>query len=252
MKTQRYFRVGAFYRDENSKSVIVQCYDRKEAETWIPGVKAMLYPGENSDNFRVSISEFKLQINQNNLPHYRITVERPIERIFKDFSEEMEYEGASHLDVVVEAKGQDEAKKIFFEDWFDIFAYGKKPEEYDIYIDEVPLEEMVETEQKMLRQRLISKYISENFGDLSVREFNQMMRRNDKDEQNQMFYRALTAHLKRIRFTEYLEQRLDTEQLTHAAFCKILDALCSAKEGDEVERINLAAIAKYGKEETNE
>jgi hypothetical protein len=88
---------------------------------------------------------------------------------------------------------------------------------------------VIEDEQRMLRQRLISKYVAENFGDMSVREFNQMMRRDDKDEQNQMFYKALSEHLKRIRMSEYLEKRLDTDKISHDEFCKIRDSLCSAK-----------------------
>ena len=249
MEKRKYFRVGAFYRDENSKSVIVQCYNRKEAEGWIPGVKAMLYPGENTDNFRIRVFEFKIQINLNNLNHYRITVERPIQREFKDFDEEMEYDNSLAFDAVVEADDEEEAKAIFFKDWFDFYALGKNPDEYDIYVDEVPLEEMIEKEQRMLRQRLISKYAAENFGDMSVREFNQMMRRDDEEEQNQMFYKALAEHLKKIRMTEYLEKRLETDKLTHAEFCKIRDDLCNAKIGDEFEKINLAATAKYGKKD---
>ena len=248
MTKQRYYRVGAFFRDENRKSVIVQCYDRKEAENWIPGVKAMLYPGENTENYKVRIFEFKLQINLSNLNHYRIVVERPIQREFKDFDEEMEYDNSLAFDAVVEADDEEGAKEVFFQDWFDFYALGKKPEEYDIYVDEVPLEEMIEKEQRMLRQRLISKYAAENFGDMSVREFNQMMRRDDEEEQNQMFYKALADHLKMVRMAEYLEKRLDTDKLTHAEFCKIRDELCVAKVGDEFEKINLAATAKYGRE----
>lgn len=247
MTKQRYFRVGAFYRDENSKSVIVQCYDRKEAETWIPRVKAMLYPGENTDNFQVHIFKFKLQINLNSLDHYRITVERPIRREFKDIDEEMEYDNSLYFSAEIEALDENDAKSKFFEDWFDLYSLGKKPEDYDIYIDEIPLEEMIEKEQRMLRQRLISKYAAENFGDMSVREFNKMMRRDDEEEQNQMFYKALAEHLKNIRMSEYLEKRLETDKLSHAEFCEIRNALCSAKIGEEFEKINLAATAKYGK-----
>ena len=247
MTKQRYFRVGAFYRDENSKSVIVQCYDRKEAEAWIPGVKAMLYPGENTDNFIVSVFEFKLQINLNNLNHYRITVKRPIERKFKDIDEEIDYDNSLTFDAIVEANDEEQAKKIFFEDWFYLYARGNKPEEYDIYIDEIPLEEMIEREQRMLRHRLISQYASEKLGDLSVREFNQLMRKDESEEKNKMFYEALRDLLKRLRMSEYLEKRLQTDIISHAEFCKIRNALCSAKIGEDFEKINLEATAKYGK-----
>lgn len=247
MTKQRYFRVGAFYRDENSKSVIVQCYDRREAETWIPGAKAMLYPGENTEDFRVHIFEFQLQINLNNLNHYRITVERPVERAGTDFDEETDYDGSLTFDAVVEAKDADEAKKMFFEDWFDLYARGHKPEEYDIYIDEIPLEEMIEKEQRMLKHRLICRYASEKLKDLPAGEFVRLMREDDSDEKDQMYYEELRDLLKRLRLSAYLEKRLETDKLSHAEFCEIRDALCSAKAGEEFERINFAATEKYGK-----
>lgn len=243
-----YYRVGAFYKDENKKQIIVQCYDRKEAEQWIPKAKEMLYPDENTENYIVSIFEFQLQINLNNLNHYRITVERPIKREFKDEWEECDYLSAESFDALIEAENEVAAKEKFLSEYFGLYTQDRTPDEYDIYADEVPIEKVIEDEQRMLRQRLISKYAAENFGDMSVREFNQMMRRDDKVEQNQMFYKALSEHLKRIRMTEYLEKRLDTDKLSHAEFCKIRDALCLAKIGEEFEKINLAATAKYGKE----
>ena len=242
-----YYRVGAFYKDENKKQIIVQCYDRKEAEQWIPKAKEMLYPDENTENYIVSIFEFQLQINLNNLNHYRITVERPIKREFKDEWEECDYMSAESFDALIEAENEVAAKEKFLSEYFGLYTQDRTPDEYDIYADEVPIEKVIEDEQRMLRQRLISKYAAENFGDMSVREFNQMMRRDDEEEQNQMFYKALAEHLKRIRMTEYLEKRLDTDKLSHAEFCKIRDALCLAKIGEEFEKINLAATAKYGK-----
>lgn len=247
MTKQKYFRVGAFYRDENVNSVTVQCRDRREAEGFIPRLKAMFYPGENTENYTVKIFEFKLPINRNNLNHYRITIERPLKREFKDEWEECDYMSAQAFDALVEAENEDEAREKFIAESFRMYTQDRTPDEYDIYVDEVPVESVIEDEQRMLRQRLISKYITDNFGDLSVREFNQMMRRDDKDEQNQMFYKALSEHLKGIRMSEYLEKRLDTDKISHAEFCKIRDALCSANTKEEFERINLSAIAKYGK-----
>ena len=247
MTKQRYFRVGAFYRDENVNSVTVQCRDRKAAENFIPKLKAMFYPGENTENYIVKVFEFKLPINRNNLNHYRITIERPLKREFKDEWEECDYMTAQAFDALIEAENEDEAREKFIAESFRMYTEDRSPDEYDIYVDEVPVEEVIEDEQRMLRQRLISKYVAENFGDMSVREFNQMMRRDDKDEQNQMFYKALSEHLKRIRMSEYLEKRLETDKLSHAEFCEIRNALCSAKIGEEFEKINLAATAKYGK-----
>ena len=64
----------------------------------------MLYPDENTENYIVSIFEFKLQNNLNNLNHYRITVERPIKREFKDEWEECDYMYAESFDALIEAE----------------------------------------------------------------------------------------------------------------------------------------------------
>ena len=52
-----YYRVGAFYRNENSKAIIIQVHDRKEAESWVPRVKAMLYPDEDLKTWERSEAE---------------------------------------------------------------------------------------------------------------------------------------------------------------------------------------------------
>ena len=243
-----YYRVGAFYRNEDSKAIIIQVHDRKEAGSWVPRVKEMLYPGEDTTNFRVSIFEFKLQINLSNLNHYRITVERPIKREFKDWEEENIYDNSLTFDGIVEAEDEESAKSKFLEEWFDFYALDKKPEEYDLYVDEVPIKELIEKEQRMLRQRLIGNYARDHYGDMSVREFNRMMRQDDSTEKDKMFYEELKNHLHRIRIVEYLEKRLDIERITYAEFNRICDELCAAKVGDEFEKINRAATEKYGKE----
>lgn len=247
MTNNKYYRVGAFYRNENSKAVIIQAYDRKEAEAWVPRVKEMLYPGENTENYRVSIFEFKLQINLSNLSHYRITVERPIKREFKDWEEENLYENSLAFDGIVEAEDEESAKSKFLEEWFDFYASDKRPEEYDLYVDEVPVKELIEKEQRMLRQKLIGDYARDYYGDMSVREFNEIMRQDESPEKDKMFYEELKKHLHRIRIVEHLEKRLDLERISHAEFNRICDGLCAAKAGDEFESINRAATEKYGK-----
>ena len=243
-----YYRVGAFYRNEDSKAIIIQVHDRKEAEAWVPRVKSMLYPGENTENYRASIFEFKLQINLSNLNHYRITVERPVKREFKNWEEENIYDNSLAFDGIVEAEDEESAKSKFLEEWFDFYALDKKPEEYDLYVDEVPINELIEKEQRMLRQRLIGDYARDHYGDMPVREFCKMMREDESPEKDKMFYEELKKHLHRIRIVEYLEKRLDLERITYAEFNRICDELSAAKVGDEFEKINRAATEKYGKE----
>ena len=248
MTKQRYFRVGAFYRDENVNSVTVQCRDRKTAEEFIPKIKEMLYPGENSENYEVRISEFKLPINRNRLNHFRITVKRPVSRASYDECEEDDYMNAEAFDALIEAEDEAATKEKFISEYFETYSYSRDLCNYDIYVDEEALENVLEERQRMLRQRLISKYATDTYGDLSLSEFNRMMRRNDNEEQNQMFCKALSEHLKKLRMTEYLEKRLETDKLSHAEFCEFRDALCVAKNSEDFKKINLTAITKYGKE----
>ena len=104
MSHTKYFRVGAFYKDENSKSVIVQCYDRNEAEGWIPKAKAMLFPEEKAEALYAHISEFQLQIGLNNLNHYRITVERPTKQALEDALDCPEDLSVLDFNAIVEAE----------------------------------------------------------------------------------------------------------------------------------------------------
>ena len=244
----KYYRVGAFYRDENKKSVIVQCYDRKEAEAWIPRVKEMLFPMENSKDFRASIHEFKLKIKKNELNHYRITVERPVEHNFKDEWEECDYLSAESFDALVEAADEAEARAKFLNESFRLYTTDRAPEQYDIYIDEVPLCEVIKDEQKRLRRRLINKHLCEKYGDIPVGEFVKLMRTVDEND-DEAFYEALKEHLKRIRLSEYLEKRLDASRLLHSEFSKILDELCAARGCEDFEKVNRTAVEKYGKED---
>ena len=138
-------------------------------------------------------------------------------------------------------------KEIFFDEWFESYASGKQREEYDIYVDEVSLGELIDTEERMLRNRLIYKYASESFGDMTVQEFSRIMQDDDSEEKNRMYYEGVKNLLKSLRLSEYIEERLDTSKMTHAEFLKIKDQLCSAKIGDEFEKINREAIEKYGK-----
>ena len=243
-----FYRVGAFYRNKDRKEVIIQAYDRKEAEAWVSRVKEMLYPGEDTTNFRVSIFEFKLQINLSNLNHYRITVERPVKREFKDYAEENVCDNSLAFDGIVEAEDEESAKSKFLEEWFEFYALDKKPDEYDFYVDEVPIKELIEKEQRMLRQKLIGKYAQDHYGDMSVREFCRIMRQDESPEKDRMFYEELKNHLQRIRIVEHLEKRLDLERITYAEFNRICNELCAAKVGDEFEKINCSATEKYGKE----
>ena len=100
----------------------------------------------------------------------------------------------------------------------------------------------------MLRQKLIGRYAQDHYGDMSVREFNRIMRQDESPEKDRMLYEELKNHLQRIRIVEYLEKRLDLERITYAEFNRICNELCAAKVGDEFEKINRAANERYGKE----
>ena len=246
MNQTKYYRVGAFHRSGNTNQVIIRARDREEAKGWVDRVKQMLYPGEDTSDYPTSIFEFKLQINLNNLNHYRIIVERP--KKCTDEWDGLLYVSRS-FDALIEAKNEDEARKIFLDEYFSSYAQGNKPEDYDIYADEIPLKQLLENELEHFRVRLANKYITDKFGDLSVREYTRLMRDiSDAEEKEQIFYKSLTEHLKSLRITEYLEKRINSEMLSHDEFCKIKEKMENAKNKDEFEDVHIKAIKKYGKE----
>jgi hypothetical protein len=110
----------------------------------------------------------------------------------------------------------------------------------------VPLCEVIADERKRLRHRLINKYLCNKYGDMPIRDFARLMQQSDENG-DETFYEALKEHLKRLRLAEYLEKRLDASRLLHSEFTEILDGLCAASESESFEKINRAAVEKYGK-----
>ena len=242
-----YYRVGAFYKDENRKEIMVQVPNRASAEAMVPQVKQILFPGEDIENYPVRIFEFKLQVNLNRLNHYRITVYRPAERIYTDEQEEMLYESAEAFDEVVEADTEEEAKATFLRDYFESYAVGRSPDEYELYVDEVPLSELIKGEEERLLGRIVNGYMREKYGHLPLREYARLMRAQDSGQSDEIRYEALQAFSRALSITEYMEKKLDTASLTYNEFCVIRNQLRAAKTGEDFCRINLEIMERYGR-----
>lgn len=146
------------------------------------------------------------------------------------------------INAIIEAENEADARKQFIDEYSK--HYNEISDKYDIFIEEVSIKELIDKEQKALYQRLICKHIEDNYGDLSVVEFNTVFQSQSKDK---MIYMGLKAYLKRLRVSEYLQKRLDVEKISHAEFCRICDALCNARDNDEIERISKEINTKYGK-----
>ena len=48
---------------------------------------------------------------------------------------------------------------------------------------------------------------------------------------------------------EYMEKKLDTASLTYNEFCVIRNQLRAAKTGEELSRINLEIVERYGRKD---
>ena len=155
-------------------------------------------------------------------------------------------QGADGLSAVICAVSREEAVAKFIGTQYEPDERPETPEQYGIYVEEVPLETLIAEEMEMLRSRITWKYMADTYGDISVGEF--AIRSKDPQERDRMFYEGLQTALKRFRMSEYLEKRLDLTKLTYAEFSEICSALCAAKAREELEKIHIAAIEKYGKE----
>ena len=147
------------------------------------------------------------------------------------------------MNAVIEAENECQARNRFIDEWF----INEKSEDYDILIEEASIDELLKIEQDMLHQRLINKYLFEQKGDMSINELYTLVSNVDNDEMKTMLYKMTKLHLKRLRMSEYLENRIDTSKLSHLEFCRLRDMLCNAKSQEEISKINRELTAKYGK-----
>ena len=100
---------------------------------------------------------------------------------------------------------------------------------------EISVEERIEREEKEIFDNIKREYLSNRYGDCTIREFSKVQKQIEEDKE--MYYDALVDYNKRMRFKKRLLRFIDSNVMTLAQFNKALIALCDAKTDEEFNSI---------------
>ena len=106
---------------------------------------------------------------------------------------------------------------------------------------------MIAEEEISLRYRIKEDYIFAKYGDVSVREFNRLMREQINGEKNRFYYDALQFFLGKTRLRKALERSINLEKISAAEYNALISRLPLANDRTEFEKILNEAKEKYGK-----
>ena len=100
---------------------------------------------------------------------------------------------------------------------------------------EISVEERIEREEKEIFDNIKMEYLSNRYGDRSLKEFSEIQKQMEEDKE--MYYNALIDYNKLMRFKRRLLRFIDKNIMTVDQFDKALTALCDAKTDEEFNSI---------------
>ena len=234
-----FYKVTIIEKNDNHREMIVKADNKEAAVEMIPAAKAFLFPGEDTSGYIAFPESIHIDVMGAQVPHWRITVIRPSGDAVRDEWEEC---GPGTVEMTVEAESPEEALRQGKEEI-------KCPA--DFYVREAPLSEMIAEEREDLERVIHNDYIIDRYGDVSVREFNRLMRKKFKseEEKEQSEYEALRHFLGKINLHKMLARSVDFKKITVAEHDALVSELQHTKERELFMELLNGAIAKYGKGE---
>ena len=233
-----FYKVTIIEKNDNHKEMIVKADSKEAAVAMIPAAKAFLFPGEDTSEYIAFPESIHVDVLGAQVPHWRITVIRPV----SETRDEWEECGPGTGEMTLEAENPEEALRQVKEEI-------KCPA--DFYVREAPLSEMIAEEREHLEYLIHNDYITDRYGDVSVREFNRLMRKKFKseEEKEQSEYEALRHFLGKINLHKMLARSVDFKKITVAEHDALVSELQHTKERELFMELLNGAIVKYGKGE---
>ena len=233
-----FYKVTIIEKNDNHREMIVKADSKKAAAAMIPAAKAFLFPGEDTSGYIAFPERVHIDVMGAQVPHWRITVIRPVSRE----QDEWEECGPGTGEMTLEAESAEDAIRQVKEEI-------KCPAEF--YAREVPIAEMIAEEKAHLERMIHEAYVLDQHGDVSVREFNRLMREKfrDTEEKERHEYEALRHFFGKIHFHKMLARKLDLTKLSAAEYDALIAELQRTKEREPFMNIFDKAVEKYGKEE---
>ena len=234
-----FYRVTILEKNDNHREMIVKADSKQAAVEMIPAAKAFLFPGEDTSGYIAFPESIHVDVMGAQVPHWRITVIRPSG---DEACDEWEECGAGTGEMTLEAENAKDAIRQVREEI-------KCPAEF--YAREVPMAEMIAEERGHLERMIHEQYVFDQLGDVSIREFNRLMRGKfrDTEEKERHEYEALRHFLGMIHFRKMLARKLDLTKLSVAEYDALIAELQRTKEREPFMNLFDQAIEKYGKEE---
>ena len=234
-----FYKITIIEKNDNHREMIVKADGKEAAVEMIPAAKALLFPGEDTSEYIAFPESIHIDVMGAQVPHWRITVIRPSGDAVRDEWEEC---GAGTGEMTLEAENAKDAIRQVREEI-------KCPAEF--YAREVPMAEMIAEERGHLERMIHEQYVFDQHGDVSIREFNRLMRGKfrDTEEKERHEYEALRHFLGKIHFRKMLARKLDLAKLSVAEYDALIAELQRTKEREPFMNLFDQAIEKYGKEE---
>jgi hypothetical protein len=112
----------------------------------------------------------------------------------------------------------------------------------NLEIKEISITDCIERELGFLRQRIMNDFIIDTYGDVSIREFNKIMRESDNNDE--LYYETLKSYMKRKRIISFLKRSTAFEYMTAKEFFKFADRFSKA-DAEEFSIIEKELNEKY-------
>ncbi len=233
-----FYKVTILEKSDNHREMIVKADSKEAAVEMIPAAKAFLFPGEDTSKYIAFPESVHIDVMGAQVPHWRITVIRPGSDEARDEWEEC---GPGTGEMTLEAESEEDAIRQVREEI-------KCPAEF--YAREVPMAEMIAEEKTHLERMIHEGYVLDQYGDVSVREFNRLMREKfrNTEEKERHGYEALRHFIGKIHLRNMLARKLDLAKLSVAEHENLISRLQRTKERELFMKLFEGAIEKYGKE----
>ena len=228
-----YYRVASFKKNDDFREMIVRVSSKEEAKKQLPAAKEFLFPGEDTTDYWCQIFPVPIKVNLGTtIPHYRIRVTRPAkaEKTPEDWEDiDRGYDAITQAESAEQAK--EKGRQMLVED-------GEDPDAYEVYVDEMTVEECIREEERSLHRTITNAYLHlQDKDNLSVREYNNFCRHFNIDKDPEQYYEALKAFNRYLWLIHITAKQCDRTNCTVEKLFDTAERLYHCNDREEFSRI---------------
>ena len=225
-----YYRVAGFKRNPDCKEMIIRASSTKEAEKQFAAAKTFLFPDEDPEKCRCFVTRVPIKVNLGTtIPHYCISVYRMQEKRPND-PEEWEDLGGGEWEMILSADSPEDAKAKGAE---AVLRDHENPDDYDIYADEMTIEECLREEDRHILHSAQNVFIELLKGkNLTIKEYSDFCRNLDLENNLEQRYEVLKTFNKFLRIFRWAIRACDKNVCSVGKLLDVTERLyrCEDKE----------------------